>query len=228
MFPIGPGWRMPLGGFSLSPRRTCKSWALRAADAGWMHARQIKHAADNRQDDATAALRCRETHQGHARGCNTHVLRDKDLEKWRIMKETPEFPQPKHAVWAHAESFKPHLPFCLSEASSACQFAFQSACTLPSMCNPLTNRFSHLSHSRCWQKQSISLAGCKFPAHWSSAMPRRSKSEWNLCSSSSSSSVTWLCQHLSTGPPNKLLLPVSSFSHPQERILAPSSSWKWC
>lgn len=36
-------------------------------------------------------------------------------------------------------------------------------------------------------------------------MPQRSKTDWNLCSYSSISSVTWLCQHLSTVLPNKLL-----------------------
>lgn len=65
------------------------------------------------------------------------------------------------------------------------------------------NRFSHLICLRCWQKHSITLAGCKFPAHWSSMMPQRSKTDWNLCSYSSISSVTWLCQHPSTVPPNK-------------------------
>lgn len=72
--------------------------------------------------------------------------------------------------------------------------------------HPTQNRFSHLSRLRCWQKHSITLAGCKFPAHWSSVMPQRSKTDWNLCSHSSISSVTWLCQRLSTVPPNKLTM----------------------
>lgn len=85
-----------------------------------------------------------------------------------------------------------------------CLYPCACVCTLPFICIPLKNWFSHLSHSRCWQKHRITLAGCKFPAHWSSLMPRRSKTDWNLCSYSSISSVTWLCQHLSKALPNKL------------------------
>lgn len=61
MSPIGPEWKMPLGGFSLSPWWTCKFPGLWAADVGWMHARQIKYAPKKTEcclktDDTTAAL----------------------------------------------------------------------------------------------------------------------------------------------------------------------------
>lgn len=128
------------------------------------------------------------------------------------MKEIPhgtELPPPKYLVSAYVDLVSVSSSITFIRSFSACQFR----CVY--ICAPRCTR-RHLSASRSkidsviWvtrdvDKHSITLAGCKFPAHWSSMMPQRSKTDWNLCSYSSISSVTWLCQHLSIVPPNKLL-----------------------
>lgn len=127
-----------------------------------------------------------------------------------MMNETPcgtEFPPSKYLVGAHVDSLASILFIgsLICMPIQTCLYPCASVCTLPFICIQFKNRFSHFSHSRCWQKHSITLRGCKFPAHWSSMTPQRSKTDWNLCSHSGISSVTRLCQHLSTVPPNKLL-----------------------
>lgn len=74
MSPVVPEWKTPLGGFSLSPRWTCKSSALRAANVGCMHRRGIKHPPKNTHC-------CLKTDESRGHVCKTHVFGDTELEK---------------------------------------------------------------------------------------------------------------------------------------------------
>lgn len=74
MSPVVPGWKTPLGGFSLSPRWTCKSSALWAANVGYMHRRGIKHPPKNTHC-------CLKTHESRGHVYKTHVFGDIELEK---------------------------------------------------------------------------------------------------------------------------------------------------